>query len=84
MLACVWNVKEKNLFRAGMNKRFKREYFVEKSSDAMVNKRSWITVKGKYYYYNIIFIIFYYIIIFIFFLLFYFPLRENIIFLSEL
>ena len=48
MLACVWNAKEKNLFRAGMNKWFRREYFVEKSSDAIVNKRSWITVKGKY------------------------------------
>ena len=48
MLACVWNAKEKNLFRAGMNKWFRQEYFVEKSSDAFVNKRGWITVKGKY------------------------------------
>ena len=48
MLACVWNAKEKNLFRAAMNKWFRREYLVEKSSDAIVNKRGWITVKGKY------------------------------------
>ena len=48
MLACVWNAKEKNLFRAGMNKWFRREYFVEKSSDAIINKRGWITVKGEY------------------------------------
>ena len=31
-----------------MNKWFRREYFVEKSYDAIVNKRGWITVKGKY------------------------------------
>ena len=48
MLACVWNAKEKNLFRAEMNKWFRREYFVEKSSGAIVSKRNWITVKGKY------------------------------------
>ena len=49
MLACVWNAKEKNLFRAGMNKWFRREYLaVAKSFDAIINKRGWITVKGKY------------------------------------
>ena len=48
MLASVWNAKEKNLFRAGMNKWFRREYFVKKSSDGVINKRGWITVKGKY------------------------------------
>ena len=45
MLASVWNAKGKNLFRAGMNRRFKREYFVEKCPDAVINKRGWITVK---------------------------------------
>ena len=49
MLACVWNAKEKNLFRAGM-KWFRREYFVEKSSDAIINKRGWITVKRIYWF----------------------------------
>ena len=48
MLACVWNVEKKNLFRAGMNKWFRRENIVEKSSDAIINKESWISVKGKY------------------------------------
>ena len=48
MLACVWNAKEKNIFKTGMNKWFRREYFVEKSSDAIINKRGWITVKREY------------------------------------
>ena len=30
-----------------MNRRFRREYFVEKSPDAVINKRGWITAKGK-------------------------------------
>ena len=47
MLACVWNAKERNLIRAGMNKWFRREYFVEESSDKIVNKRGWIAVKRK-------------------------------------
>ena len=45
MLADVWNAKEKNLFRVGINKWFGREYFVEKSHDAVINKRGLITVK---------------------------------------
>ena len=45
MLADVWNAKEKNLCRAGINKWFGREYFVEKSHDAVINKRGLITVK---------------------------------------
>ena len=48
MLAWVWNAKENNLFRAGMNRWFRQEYFVEKNPDAVINKRSWITVKRKY------------------------------------
>ena len=39
MLDGVWNAKEKNLFRAGMHKWFRREYFVDKSSDAVINKQ---------------------------------------------
>ena len=31
-----------------MNKWFRREYFVKKSSDAIVNKRGWTTIKRKY------------------------------------
>ena len=35
MLASVWNAKENNLFRAGMNKWFRRKYFVEKCPNAL-------------------------------------------------
>ena len=31
-----------------MNRWFRREYFVEKNPDAVINKRGWITVKIKY------------------------------------
>ena len=48
MFACVWNAKEKNLFRAEIKKWFRREYFVEKSPDAIINERGWITVKRKH------------------------------------
>ena len=51
MLTSVWNAKEKNLFRAGMNRWFRRKYFVEKSPNAVINKRDWITVTRKYLFY---------------------------------
>ena len=44
----VYGMQKKRVFRAGRNKWLRREYFVEKNSDAIVNKRSWITLKGKY------------------------------------
>ena len=47
MLTSVWNAKEKNLFRAGMNRWLRRKYFVEKSPNAVINKRDWITVTRK-------------------------------------
>ena len=42
MLTSVWHAKEKNLFRVGMNRWFRRKYFVEKSPNAVINKRDWI------------------------------------------
>ena len=48
MSTSVWNAKEKNLFRAGMNRWFRREYFVEKSPNVAINKGDWITVTRKY------------------------------------
>ena len=39
MLASIWNAKEKKLFRAGMNRWFRREYFVDKSPNAVINQK---------------------------------------------
>ena len=39
---CIGNAKEKNLFRAGMNRRFRRENFVEKRPDVVINKTGFL------------------------------------------
>ena len=47
--APVYEMKKKNLFRAGINKWLRRKYFVEKSSDAIISKRGWVTVERNYH-----------------------------------